>query len=725
MSCEENRYRISLLIDGELEEAAAAALRRHIDGCAECARYLTELRAGIKALELAPRVSVSPSFHRRLESRLRRGDSGAYSPPIMVRMWARRAVAAAIAAGVLIAIVLILSSLGMENGETSLPAGGKDKIADGEKKKIEVPPAPAPTEKIVVPKHEEPEKAPPEIPEEMKLVDKPEPGVPVDKHIPPEPEREQDKAVVKEQHREPGSSEEPKKPDVPRKHPGTYTVDNGPGEKPIRDQHQEAKLADKELKDLDKRLAKAFKNGDTDAQIGIVQHLAKMPAEKACKILKGVLAAKKVKTAVRREAVFALAEVGTKQAAGILLYTYGDENWEVSDTVPQALSEIKQRKTLEWLAGEVLVSSKSAAVRKMLAEALAHVEQPVSQKYFAAALAKEKEAAVRAAICEALGAAGNIEAEDTLIKMLDDKSWLVREAALRALASAGTMKCTLRVIRALNDPKPEVKEAAAAALAENPDVRAVVPLVRLLMFKDLRLHGAVLTALWRITGKRYMKESQWHAWLKEVGPYPETDPNPDATPPAPASFLDIPLWSKSVIFLVDSSSSMQRDGKIKEAKQLIQKSIVQLPEETRFNVIFFGSSVRGFSQTKFPKASVHTKQKALNWLDRVRLPKTGRTNFYLALVTVLRNKPDDVIVISDGVPTEGRYVHPPKVVREITSQNLQQKTRIHCLGFYTLQPTEGRTPVPVGPGVDFLRSLATRNQGEFKYRWFNADTGGR
>jgi hypothetical protein len=275
----------------------------------------------------------------------------------------------------------------------------------------------------------------------------------------------------------------------------------------------------------------------------------------------------------------------------------------------------------------------------------------------------------------------------------------------------------------LNDAQPLVQEAAAMALSENPDVRAVEPLIRLYKshktHADLRLRGAVLTALWRITGERFVKDSDWNSWFKEVGPYPETNPDPTAIPGAPSSFLDIPLWTKSVVYLVDASGSMREDGKLEEAKSLIKQSIIGLPKETRFNVVLFSSSLRGFSRTSFPRADKTNKARALQWLDKVLLPQEMKTNFYHALTTVLRGKPDDVVVISDGVPTEGRYVYPSKLVRVIADQNLQGKTRIHAVGFYTVQPIEGTAnPVPVGPSVDFLRDLSKRNYGEFRHRLF-------
>ncbi len=723
MGCKENRLKISFLLDNELPEEEANALRRHIEDCRQCARYFEHLQAARKALKLAPRVAVSGSFHKRLESRLRRHGSGAYSPPIMVRMWFRRAVAAAIAAGILIAVVLILSNTGVRNGDTSTSPEPDGRIADED---VEVPGTWMPPDEFTrQDKQKEPETpAPaPELPKREEFVKDPQRQIPKETPRVPEPEQKAPEQHAKDP--EVPVEDKPKLPDVPSERP-RFTEQRKPEEKPIREQQEEKKLV---AKDFQRKFYGEGKRGNNEEQVAMLKQLAQAsPTADTYKFFKRILSepSKRVKPSVRREALFVLAEVGTKQAAEIMLYTYSEVDWHVSDAVPEALSRIKQRETLEWLAGKVLVSAKDAGVRRMVAEVLARLDDPVSHKLFAAALPKEPKPLVRVAICEALGASGDMDAEDALIRALDDNSWLVRDAALRALSRVGTMRCVSQAIRSLNDSKVFVRESAALTLAQNPDVRSVVPLVRLLMHRDARLRGAVLTALWRITGKRFTKQSQWQEWLKGSGPYPETNCDPTAAPPAPASFLDIGLWSKSVIYLVDASPSMRQADKIKAAKELIGQSIRQLPKETRFNVMFFGSSIRAFSQTTFPRADRHNKAKALGWLDKVRLPERGKTNFYNALSRVLRSRTDDVIVISDGVPTEGRYVYPSKLVRQIADENLQQKTRIHTVGFYTLLPrNEGPNPTPVGPSVDFLRDLAARNHGEFRYRWFNVNTRGK
>lgn len=722
MACEQNKLKISLLIDGQLPDEEAAPLRSHIGICEKCARYLEDLQIVRNVLKLTPGVAVSPSFHKRLGARLRREGTGRYTAPIMVRMWVRRAIAAGIVAAILIAAVLILSSLSHENGAPARLPGEDKHVA---KEPPEERPGPRFVSEGLDKPAEHPEGTDSDVPTppEPEGADKLVEDVPPDKiapESPPEIKAPRDVAVRKEK--------VPPAPEVPAPGEGLRTVERTPEEKtPAKLEEATVPL---DLRRFEQEFLTLVKKGDTNKQIEMLRSLSQSPGLRTYKLFKRVLVThrKKVKPAIRREALFTLADIGTDQAVGIVLSIVPENDWQVSDVVPEALARIKRSGTLNWLATEVLSSASSAEVRRVVAEALAHVQAHVPQEPLGAALAREPEVKVRVAICDTLGAVGDSGCEDVLIRRLQDKSWVVRDAALRALSRVGTMKCVPEVIRRLNDTSARaahVREAAARVLCENPDVRAVEPLVRQLKHKDPRLRGAVLRALWRITGKRFMKQSEWRAWLKETGPYPETNANPTATPPAPSSFLGIGLWTKKVLYLVDASCSMRQRGKLEEAKQLIKESIKHLPEETMFNVIFFSTIMRAFSPTKFQRADAHTKARTYTWLDKVRLPVYGMTNFYDTLVSAVKMEPDDVILVTDGLPTEGTYLYPPKIVREIADLNLTKKIRIHTVGFYTLRSAEGvGEPIPVGPTVEFLRNLAARNYGEFRYRWFELKSGG-
>jgi anti-sigma factor RsiW len=55
--CVEAAGRLSELLDGELDDAAAAGVRLHLAACTRCARLASELEATIRALHALARPS--------------------------------------------------------------------------------------------------------------------------------------------------------------------------------------------------------------------------------------------------------------------------------------------------------------------------------------------------------------------------------------------------------------------------------------------------------------------------------------------------------------------------------------------------------------------------------------------------------------------------------------------------------------------------------------------
>lgn len=71
MKCEEVRERLLDLAGAE----PAGAAKEHVDGCAECAAKLRELRATMALLDEWKAPEVSPYFEARLRARLREEQS--------------------------------------------------------------------------------------------------------------------------------------------------------------------------------------------------------------------------------------------------------------------------------------------------------------------------------------------------------------------------------------------------------------------------------------------------------------------------------------------------------------------------------------------------------------------------------------------------------------------------------------------------------------------------
>jgi hypothetical protein len=249
--------------------------------------------------------------------------------------------------------------------------------------------------------------------------------------------------------------------------------------------------------------------------------------------------------------------------------------------------------------------------------------------------------------------------------------------------------------------------------------------VKALHTKDKRFYGSVLASLVRITGQEFSTESEWKKWLKSVGENPEIPPNPQAKVPASSYFVGLPLHTGRVIFLIGCSYSMQTNGRLREAKNELKKTIQTLESDALFNIIFFGSAQQYFSTQQFAPASDENKRTAEKFIDAAR-PDLGGKNLYDTLIKCLSFEPDDIFVLTDGIlPSEGRYTDPSKIVLEISKSNTFQKTRISTIGFFwaeDINPT--KEVIIVGPPVDLLRNLAQENYGTFIYRLFSSDESG-
>jgi len=116
MSCAESA-RVHALLDGELGPADAAALERHLEGCAECRTLALDTRRLSAEVRAARRHAAGPALRARIAAALdaESGAGGASAPSPRAAMWRGApfwtgAAGGALAAG--ITALAILASLG-------------------------------------------------------------------------------------------------------------------------------------------------------------------------------------------------------------------------------------------------------------------------------------------------------------------------------------------------------------------------------------------------------------------------------------------------------------------------------------------------------------------------------------------------------------------------------------------------------------------------------------
>jgi Mg-chelatase subunit ChlD len=160
---------------------------------------------------------------------------------------------------------------------------------------------------------------------------------------------------------------------------------------------------------------------------------------------------------------------------------------------------------------------------------------------------------------------------------------------------------------------------------------------------------------------------------------------------------------KDIIFVLDTSGSMQDEGKLTKALAALKFGVRMLNSGDRFNIVAFSTDSRKFRDALIP-ASADAKDAAIQFLDRQAA--LGGTNIEDALKDALESfgtgdRPRYLVFATDGQPTVGD-TDPSKILKDATSRN---GNRVHIFSF--------------GVGYDvntfLLDQLSARNNGVADY----------
>jgi len=136
------------------------------------------------------------------------------------------------------------------------------------------------------------------------------------------------------------------------------------------------------------------------------------------------------------------------------------------------------------------------------------------------------------------------------------------------------------------------------------------------------------------------------------------------------SFFGVPIDSLRVCFVLDLSGSMQERAqgryagpkgptRIAIAKQELTRALRALPSQTLFNVVAFSSGVNAW-QSGVLASERSTVDAACAWVEKA--PIGGGTNLYGGLERAFADaEVDQIIVLSDGEPSEGAVVDPEQI----------------------------------------------------------------
>jgi len=172
---------------------------------------------------------------------------------------------------------------------------------------------------------------------------------------------------------------------------------------------------------------------------------------------------------------------------------------------------------------------------------------------------------------------------------------------------------------------------------------------------------------------------------------PKSEPKPAAVIP------------KDILFVLDTSGSMQEKGKMDKALSALKFGVRSLNAGDRFNIITFSTETRKFRDGLIALTE-ESRSAALSFIERQSA--AGGTNIYEALKEALASfhggdRPGYLVFLTDGLPTVGE-TDPGKILREMTAGN-SSKVRLFTFG--------------VGYDVNtfLLDQLAARNYGASDY----------
>ncbi len=237
---------------------------------------------------------------------------------------------------------------------------------------------------------------------------------------------------------------------------------------------------------------------------------------------------------------------------------------------------------------------------------------------------------------------------------------------------------------------------------------SVVALVDLLDTLRGEVRADVAGYLTAISGKNHGVDADaWRAWWdaeREGFEFPSRAPFYPAPTVAPGdagnAYYEIPVYADRIVFVIDTSSSMEGE-RMETAKRELVSAIHTLDPLVAFTVVSFSDAARVW-QPQLVAADDDAKRSAAAYVSG--LVAAGKTASFDALDTAFRYDAEAIFFLSDGEPTAGRMVNPAQIVRFVAEANKNRRLSLHTIG---IMPDNGL--------AQFLQVLATSNNGAYRH----------
>ncbi len=355
---------------------------------------------------------------------------------------------------------------------------------------------------------------------------------------------------------------------------------------------------------------------------------------------------------------------------------------------------------------EGALKDKDPDVRLAAVESLGQRKEPKAEQI----LQRQAQGTDEEMAIVAIGALAGHPSEATLkllARLAESRKLPVAVAAIGALGERPPDDALPLLTKAIENPNWSIRAAAVRALGKARNRACIDLLVERLGREEGRLRGDIVDVLRALTGRQLPYDaSAWKTWWTARR---ETF-DPDAPPERPeggdvntVAYYGIPVLSKRVVFCLDISSSMtgfaeKEKSRMDQAKEELAQTLSALDGDVRMNIIFFDDRIQPLGRSLAP---IRGRLASLLTVVKQVQPR-GSTNIYDTLEYSFQDPSvDTVFLLSDGEPTDGKYVSIEEILRRIRRANRARQVVIHTISF-------GRSA--------FMQSLAEQNGGRYVER---------
>jgi len=159
-----------------------------------------------------------------------------------------------------------------------------------------------------------------------------------------------------------------------------------------------------------------------------------------------------------------------------------------------------------------------------------------------------------------------------------------------------------------------------------------------------------------------------------------------------------------IVYLLDSSGSMNDNGKIVKAKNALKQALSELKPKDSFDIANFDTRTHIFAEELLP-ATPENIQQGMDYVDHIRLRNNTNISGALELALGLKNV-THIYLMSDGKP-EGPYgLHNFDEILQFVREQNTHKVKINTLALGLGDNFEG---------MELLKSIAKENNGDYAY----------